>query len=180
MKNRFFFYGSFFALMLLFTACTTVRFRQPQPSDASEMEAFPDKITGIYLNENQDTLKISNESFTYGNEKTNLFYYSQKLISDSIVLKKWKSYYVLNLKTENYWEVFLFKEGKNIIRVYYITFEEEDNDFIEKLRNILPVEEVRQENGELEYLLIDPSPKQFNALKKHGFFREIESFTRIE
>ncbi|NCC72483.1 MAG: hypothetical protein EOM06_03720 [Sphingobacteriia bacterium] len=180
MKNRFFSYGSFFALMLLLTACTTVRFRQPQPSDASEMEAFPDKITGIYLNENHDTLKISNESFTYGNKKTNLFYFSQKLNSDSAVLKKWENYYVLNLKTENYWEVFLFKEVKNITRVYYITFEEEDNDFIEKLRNILPVEEVRQENGELEYLLIDPSPKQFNALKKYDFFREIESFTRIK
>lgn len=57
------------SVIAMLTSCTTVRFASPQPKDTEELKEFPGNLTGMYHDDEKDTLTITNNSFEYGIEK---------------------------------------------------------------------------------------------------------------
>ena len=96
------------SLILFVGSCTTVYFDRPQPKDGEVLDEFPDEILNVwYLNEELGKLSIEiklNSLNITEYEKDSLTHemlVTKKTIlplGDSIILKKSKSFYFLNLK----------------------------------------------------------------------------------
>ena len=191
MKNVLF---SLFGL-LFFLSCSAVRFENPQPIGNKELKKLPSKLTGYYVDHNNgDTLILKSTSYIF---KLNPFLKTDhkeiKFSSDSIVLKKYKSFYVLSSRgvigdeiSEELkgWDVVLLEFIHDSIKVFSInTYEEESvQTTVSKLTNILPVESVLNpnEDEEGEYFLINPSKRQFRELIHQDIFSVCWEFKRVD
>ena len=118
------------SLILFVGSCTTVYFDRPQPKDGEVVNEFPDEILNVwYLNEELGKLSIElklNSLNITEYEKDSLTHemlVTKKTIfplGDSIILKKSKSFYFLNLKeNENKYQVLgLVLNEDNEVDVY--------------------------------------------------------------
>ena len=130
--NNLVFIRAIFSLTFIFIvgSCTTVYFDRPQPKDGEVINEFPDEILNVwYLNEELGKLSIElklNSLNITEYEKDSLTHemlVTKKTIlplGDSIILKKSKSFYFLNLKeNENKYQVLgLVLNEDNEVDVY--------------------------------------------------------------
>ena len=104
------------SLILFVGSCTTVYFDRPQPKDGEVLDEFPDKILNVwYLNETLGKLSIEfklnslNITEYEKDSLTNDMLVSKKIkltLGDSIILKRRKSLYFINLKeNENKYQI---------------------------------------------------------------------------
>ena len=179
-----------FLVLLLIIGCDgkEVYFDQPQPANSEMENIFPAALQGIYIVDSasiDDSIKfhlIINElTYDYGpddsrgNEKGQL--------SDSLILKKHKSHYILNYKEEEGWHAVVIttqsigKISAHLIGGAMDAYEVEE---IEKFKKTTKVKEVLFNSGNVDYYLISPTPKEFNKMvKKKIMFSQAATFTRV-
>ncbi len=164
-----------FPALVLCLSCSSVQFRHPQPRGAAALPEFPEDLRGVYLDSIGDTLKVTADSFIY---QTADFFdpLTDSLSSGQTILKKFGEQYVLNLG-EGEWEVFLVEANEDLITVYYIILNDDEERIIREIRKIMPVKKIR---GMRDSYLIDPSEEQFRKLSEGKLFSEYVRFTRIE
>ncbi|MFO8022440.1 MAG: hypothetical protein R6U65_08235, partial [Perlabentimonas sp.] len=119
-------------LLIFFVAsCITVRFENPQPANGKRITQFPDYLVGVYYNDENDTLHIGVNSFKFKDDTVNI---SGKVSADEFVLKEFDSYHVLNIQTDDIWDVYLVKRTNGSINVYTFQFDSDKiEDLLEKL-----------------------------------------------
>jgi hypothetical protein len=169
----------FAALVIILPSCTTVKFKNAQPNHALALNEFPKDLLGIYFNNEKDTLTISNNSFEYGNATTSLVHVKGSLSTGEAVLKMVDSFYILSMKDENIWQVIAFKKKGDEIEIYNINIEDANQAVMKKIKAILPVKEVKDKEGSVDYYLIDPSKNEFETLIIKKIFSKRGAFKKI-
>ncbi|MBE9469134.1 MAG: hypothetical protein IMY72_12550 [Bacteroidetes bacterium] len=168
-------------ILTIITSCTTVEFETPQPKNSVELSEFPKNALGIYLDDNNDTLTILKKSFKYGNKKSTVFHMAETLTPNKIILKKYNNYFVLNLRdTSSIWNVIMFRKYNKNILVYYINLGEKNKDeIINNLKNITATKEMKNEKGEIEKYIINPTEKEFKLLIDNEIFSKVTEFKKL-
>ena len=101
------------------------------------------------------------------------------LSSGEAVLKIIGGYYILSMKDENIWQVIAFKKKVDEIDIYIINVEHSKEGVVSKLKKILPVKEIKDKEGQLDYYLIDPNKSEFEKLIAKKIFSKSGVFKRI-
>lgn len=163
--------------LLGLVACTTVRFENPQPADSLRENEFPQKMQGLFISEENDTLEVTIHKFSYRNgEDLNI---TGDLLSEETVLKEFKDNYILNMKDQGVWDVFILKVKKNRITVFYSSIDSEVEELMEELKKTSVVKEIPDSNDQLGYYLVNPSQKEFEFLYEKNLFSERLNFKRL-
>ena len=146
---------------LLYYSCKDIKFTEPQPKGIESLAVFPEELRGIYYDsKNNDTLRIQKNAFIFGNKASLI--YSEGTISDTLVIKAWENNYFVNLYENNLWNLFIVNVLANKdLTIAVIDTEEAEN--IEKIKALIPLKEVYNNNNQIEYYVAQPSAE---ALKK--------------
>lgn len=164
--------------LLQLTACTIVRFDSPQPADAIALPEFPEKMRGLFVSEDQDTLEVTITGFHFRNgEEIQL---RGDLTMGEAVLKEIKNYYILNLQEEGEWDVFPVRLRKGDIHIYFPATASRAEELMEEIKQTSSVIEILDADGDFDHYLIDPTPEEFQFLIRKNFFDERIIFKRIE
>jgi hypothetical protein len=100
------------------------------------------------------------------------------IISDKGILRKFKGYYFLN-----------FRQDDDLWMVYKLKFTKDGSasacgiskdDEIEQIKEIMTVEEIKNEKGEGEKYIIKPVNGDFKKLIEQGHFRECTQYKKIK
>jgi hypothetical protein len=156
-----------FSLLLIFLqSCVEVKFAEPQPHGIKNIDVFPEAFQGQYLAGDKDTIEIFKEGFKFLNDSS--LGKSQFVISDSFIIRQWKKTYFFNFKEkeDSVWTVFFLKTTKKNSSLGSLTFKEKESEKIDLIKNITEVKEIRNEDGNLDYLLIQPSRRELKKLLK--------------
>ena len=172
---------------LMLSGCTTVNFEQPVPLKAEALQAFPERITGTYVErQNKDTLVITADGFRYG-RKGDLFYLTGHLKDENTVLKKSGDFYLLSMreKDDPFWEVMPFRLDKGQLTVYALLLEDKPDgpttpkdEKLKKLGEITPVKVVHTKTG--DRYVINPQDDQLERLLGSGLFDKVTVFEKVE
>jgi hypothetical protein len=144
-----------FSCLIFLASCTSVYFENPQPAGQENLKEFPKRLTGLYVDtEKGDTVaSIFPDGFSLDlNEKDVKIPLSKKTI-----LRKYKSYYFLNLKEEddNLWTVYIVKpSGRKGLIIFELSTEEAP---LEKLRAITEVKNKDTKDEGSSSWIINPS-----------------------
>ena len=171
-----------YLVLLLIIGCdgAEIYFESPQPANSEREKIFPTALQGIY-NDDDDGSLIINELTCVYRDDTILDMEGQ--LYDSLILKKYKSHYILNQTGEEGWIVWVIyiknidKFAVQSIGGAMDAYEVED---VEKLKNLTTVNEIFNSNGHIDYYLINPTQKEFKRLvKKKIMFSEKVTFKRV-
>ena len=167
----------FLLLALLLVSCTGVKFDSPQPFGAPTLDEFPQKILGTFTSDENDTLRITKNSFRFSDGKEIDF--EAELSAENTVLKLHRNTYILNLQDNGSWDVFPIKFSSNRITVYFADINSKTEKLL-KAKHPETVQEIRTEDGKLDHYLIDPSAQEFDRLLKKKLFSERVKFKRLK
>lgn len=155
-------------VLLLLFSCKEISFKEPQPRGKKALKEIPKSLTGTYLLSNEkesDTLIVTSTRYYALSDK------KESVLGDSLVLKKFKGYYFVNINDDPEWLLRIIKQEKNGDLIY---MEMDDgnswNDFIAKLSKEIKIDSVEVKGGKLYQ--IDPSPKQLVGFIEKGFFKQ--------
>jgi hypothetical protein len=100
------------------TSCKEVTFREPQPVGIKKLKVFPSNLVGKYIITEEssmvpDTILIYKDSFEILDSPEKNKASEKSILSDSLVLKKYKGYYFLNFLGNKRWVFRVFKQEKN-------------------------------------------------------------------
>jgi hypothetical protein len=163
---------------MLLLGCKEISFREPQPKGKRALPEIPKKLHGIYLlkatgDDAQDTLRISAKGYYIASDK------KESLLGDSLVLKKYKGYYFVNINENPEWLMRVIRQEDNG-DLTYMSMDTEETKFKTLLKELS--QEVRVDslvvNGEKLYQ-IDPTPKQLIQLIQKGYFRNTFQMKKI-
>ena len=156
------------SIVLIFFSCKEISFKEPQPRGKKALKEIPKSLTGSYLlrdGQESDTLIVTARSYYALSDK------KKSELGDSLVLKKYKGYYFVNVNDNPEWLLRIIKQEKNGDLVY---MEMDDgnsfNDFLLKISKEIKVDSVEVNGGKLYQ--IDPSPKQLVGLIEKGYFKK--------
>lgn len=155
-----------------------VRYETPQPAETASLPQFPEKLQGLFISEDLDTLEVTQFKFHFRNGDE--IQVKGDLSGSETVLKEFKNYYILNLKDEEVWDVFPIKVKNDDLQVYFSATASRAEEMMEELKETSPVMEITDEDGDLEYYLITPTSEEFRRLLRKGLFDERLLFKRIE
>ena len=161
---------TFASLVLILFSCKEITFKEPQPRGKKTLKEIPEALVGSYLLTDEkdgstDTLVVSAKGYFVTSDKKG------DQLGDSLVLKKFKGYYFVNINENPEWLLRVIQQEKNGDLVY-MTMDEEGTsfkDFLTKVSKEIKVDSI-EINGEKLYQ-IDPSPKQLTKLIEKGYFR---------
>ncbi len=170
--------------IILISSCSEVRFSAPQPLNGKVLDEFPKAFIGNYVGLNGDTLSVARQCFNLADDEC------KNLKNERVVLKQKGKLLVLSCREilmageqleRKGWEVFPFEMKEDTLLVYFIdTSNEKKDETLKLISEIVPVENVLNEAGELEYFYIDPSICQFERLYSTQCFSVVEKFVRID
>lgn len=161
-------------------SCTPVRFNQPQPEGVKSLTQFPDDLTGFYVDEDGDTLWVNSEGFEYGFGNPDSDCLKRALSSPKMVLKNFRKSFVLSLKEEEQWDVFLIEPDGEGFDLRLIDISSREPEKLELLEEITKVEVVKNDQGEISYFLVRPTRHQFRRILKAGLFDENQYFKKVD
>lgn len=158
-------------VVLILFSCKEISFKQPQPRGKRVLKEIPSALVGSYLltddkDGSTDTLIVSSKGYLVASDKKG------DQLGDSLVLKKYRGYYFVNINENPEWLLRVIKQEKNGDLVY-MTMDEEGTSFKDLLTKVskeISIDSV-EINGEKLYQ-IDPSPKQLTRLIEKGYFRK--------
>lgn len=166
------------ATAYLLMACTMVRYETPQPAEGISLPQFPEKMQGLFVSEDLDTLEVTQFQFHFRNSDE--IQVKGDLSGNETVLKEFGKYYILNLKEEEIWDVFPIRLKNDKIQVYFSATAARAEELMEELNETSPVMEIADEDGDLEYYLIAPTSEELRRLIRKGLFDERLLFKRIK
>ena len=166
------------AILLAFTAgaCVTLEYQTPQPLNETNLNSIPYFLQGYYLDENNDTLVVTDLGFQYQSEASPLS--SEAYLSDTLIVRPFKNCYTTNIAIESSWLVYLICRQTNGDLLLY-TIDVEKEDVVEQLKSITKVITETDDSGQVSSYLINPSEKEFNQLYESGLFEKSIHFRRI-
>jgi hypothetical protein len=158
-------------ILIVLFSCKEITFKEPQPRGKKALKEIPKDLVGRYLlkddkNGDADTLVVNSKGYFAVSDKKG------GQLGDSLVVKKYKGYYFVNVNDNPEWRLRVIQQEKNGDLVY-MTLEEDGisfNDFLTKVSKEIAVDSV-EINGE-KFYQIDPSPKQLTRLIEKGYFRQ--------
>jgi PBP1b-binding outer membrane lipoprotein LpoB len=163
-------------LAIFLSGCTEVSYREPQPKGKRALSSVPKKLQGKYVvkdNDEKDTLIVTSTGYIIASEQV------QVPLSDSLVLKKYKGYYFINLNEDPEWLLRVFRREKNGDLIF-MSMKVEGRSFNEMLAEISKEVAVDSSTVNDETLYqIDPTPKQLLKLIRKGYFGDTVRYTRI-
>lgn len=168
--------SALFLLAIVFTACTEISYKEPQPKGISPLPSVPEKLQGRYLMDG-DTVIFFDKGFKAIDKKEDVL-----LLSDSIVLKKYKSYYFVSYRQGFEWLLRILKPQKNG-DLLMLAMENVPEDavqrklFLEKLSKETAVIETTVDS--VTHYVIDPAPKKLHELIEKGYFKEGKPLKKI-
>ena len=170
-------------LALNLSACVEVHFGHPQPLDAKNETRFPVAWQGTYTDQDNDTLTINAQSYSYG-KGDSILSISQgpEKLSDELILRHFTdNTYFISGKNDSLWNVLMITErSKNSIDVSMIVVDEEKPTNIAAMKDITTVKEHFNSSGKLESYSVDPTAKELDAMLKKKVFTKVARFKRIK
>ncbi|HAN77503.1 MAG TPA: hypothetical protein DCQ31_06865 [Bacteroidales bacterium] len=170
----------FAVVSFIFTSCTTVKFETAQPAGGKILTEFPKKFVGSYSNSDKDTLIIMKSSYIQGKEKESKLAATGNAVEGESVLKKLGKNYVLSIKDEKAWEVVVITSEKNTLGVLYINLETDKEQIINNLKATTSTKEFENDEGRIEYYLVNPTKKEFKNLIKKNVFTRTMTFEKFK
>lgn len=156
--------------LVLLQSCVEVGFRNPQPQKGKELDKIPSEIIAFYTEQGKDSDEDGFSLADLGGEID-----ETGELSNNSVLKYWKGRYFFNQKKDSLWFIIMIvpEEDKT-----YSTFKMDGGNekTVATLKQITDVREIYSESGELELVIIDPSPSQFKKIVKSNAFEKIDIF----
>jgi hypothetical protein len=173
----------YLGILLTVSSCGPfIFFEQPQPASSEMENIFPKALQGIYNDDANNVPLIINElTCEYGNDTFDMWKEKGQL-SDSLILKKNKSYYFLNLLEERGWYVMVISiQNFDKLEIYFIGGDDEAVavEEIEKLKNLTKVNEIFNSSGGIDHYLINPTQKELKKMLKKNMFSGKMTFTRV-
>ena len=170
---------AFVSVFIALLSCKEVTFKEPQPRGKKNLKEMPEGLVGSYLLTDEkdgatDTLIVKSKGYLVTSDKKG------GELGDSLVLKKFKGYYFVNINENPEWLVRVIKQESNGDLVY-MTMDEEGvpfADFLDKVSKEIKIDSV-EINGEKLYQ-IDPSPKQLVRLIEKGYFRKTLEMKKLK
>ena len=165
-----------FLLAIVLMACTEISYKEPQPKGVKSLVSVPAKLHGTYIMDN-DTVIFFDQGFRAIDKKEDVLY-----LSDSIVLRKYKSYYFVSYREGYEWLLRILKPQKNgdllMLEMDHVPDDAAQRKlFIETLSKETPVIETTVDS--VTHYVIDPSPKKLDQLIQKGFFKEKKPLVKI-
>lgn len=140
--------------------------------DTSQDVILEDNI--LYVKETGERVPVTfrNDS-VFGTLTT---YDTSFVISDKGILRKFKGYYFMNFRQDDgLWMVYKLKFSKDgTASLCGISKDDE----IEQIKEIMPVDEVKNDKGEEQQYIIKPEKGDFKKLIELGHFRECTQYTK--
>ena len=170
--------AAFFLIVLFLSSCVDARFKEPQPANKRERNTFPKAMQGTFLSTDGDTILINDYSFW---SQKDMFKKDNRLvmhIGDSLKIKRfYGSVFVNILNDNNYWNVVLLDyANKDYLHVYYIDPEAAN---VKELEKIAQLEVVRNEKGKKDFVLLNPSKREWKQIIKQEIPELIQTYRRI-
>ncbi len=168
----------YFLLILLgFISCTEITYRETQPKGRKSLTEIPAAMRGKYLlivenGIDKDTLYIGNAGYhTRGGAV------DEGVLGDSLVLKKYKGYYFLNINQKPEWALRIIKQEKNGDLLFMSMEDTYFNTFLKKLGKEIKIDSAQLTNEKLYQ--IDPTPKQLIGLVDKKYFNKVTRLTKM-
>jgi hypothetical protein len=166
-------------LSIIFSACKEISFVEPQPKGKKSLNEVPSKLRGVYLlkdegSEDTDTLYVTRTGYLIASDKM------QSVLGDSLVLKKYKGYYFVNINENPEWLLRVIRQEDNG-DLTYMAMDVEDGAFdglVKDLAREVGIDSVQLEDEKLYQ--IDPSPKELIQLINKGYFKKTIRMQKIE
>ncbi len=158
-----------FAACLL-ASCSVVRFDVPQPNGVKNLDRIPDKLTGMFIGTNNDTLMVNVGWFSFKSTKGDMNV--DLKLSDSTVLRQYKGYYFLSNQEADGWNV-VAVEPKSGDRVTLLMLYVDNADRLARIQKIVKLREKKKSDGETDYYLANPTKEELIKLLEQGLFEEI-------
>lgn len=175
---------------IAFGSCVMVKFQTQQPVNSQALPIFPKELQGTFVDNESDTLYITECCIEYTNDNISFSEGKERLVKDSLELRKFGSDFLLNIKDGKYWHIVLFKCGADQIHSYYMDIEAlmdkyayinddqlREKKVIDKLRTITSVKKIPEDED--YFYLINPNYEQLKKLASADFFTEVNVFTRL-
>jgi hypothetical protein len=155
-----------FLITSLLTACISVEFKDPQPKKGKPLNEYPEEFIGTYTSPDLDTIIVGKTYFISNSlslETDNKVKTTQKIeLSDSVLLKKVGHTFILNMRSKENWSIVIFSKSSNGLTID--TFNANDKEFLAKLKSITKTEEVRDTDGNLKKIILNPTEKEFKKI----------------
>jgi len=156
-------------------ACNMVRFEVPQPNGVQNLSKIPEKLTGMFIGSDHDTLMVDVGWFSFKSTKGDMNV-NMKL-SDSTVLRQYNNYYFLSSREDNGWNVVVV-EPKSGDRVTIMMLYVDNTDKLARIQKIVKLKEIKKDDGDTDYYLTNPTKEQLVQLLDQGLFEEIVTLRR--
>lgn len=154
----------------LLASCSVVRFDVPQPNGVKNLDRIPDKLTGMFIGTNNDTLMVNVGWFSFKSTKGDMNV--DLKLSDSTVLRQYKGYYFLSNQEADGWNV-VAVEPKSGDRVTLLMLYVDNADRLARIQKIVKLREKKKSDGETDYYLANPTKEELIKLLEQGLFEEI-------
>ncbi len=166
--------------MLIAAACTEVKFRNIQPSESSVLKAFPEKLMGSYVNQDGDTLLVSEKNISLVNRASECNpFYEHDSLSQDIVLTSFNDSYLLNIQEDSLWTLALIiYSSREFLDVSLI--DAEDEETMNTLSQITALDTLFSEDNEVIHFIIDPDSMTLAGVIHLGLFSDHYRFKRID
>jgi len=159
-----------FLILILISSCVEVGFKLPMPPKGKALSSVPLEIIKFYSeldSISRDSNKLTIDDFLDGK-------IDDKLPENS-VLKYWRGNYFLNQQEDSLWNIIMISpSGRSSFEIYHLDGGNEKT--LELLKNITSVEEITDDKGELELIIIDPTFKEFKKIIKSGAYEKVDIY----
>lgn len=161
----------FIAVSLMLTSCEELGFRQPMPHDTANLTTFPEECVGTFVSESdiKDTLVIYRDSV-----KDERF-----ILNEDNIMRKYGKYYIVNQRKRDRWTVAALRpRGKKGFDIYWFNIEGEKNK--NSLSRVTKTVMVQDLETTKEYMLVDPTSREFDRMLRSRAFQRKDKFRRIK
>ncbi len=163
---------------VVFVSCKEITYRETQPKGKKSLTEIPSSLRGNYLliDDNgidKDTLVIGNTGY-----RTKGGAVDEGVLGDSLVLKKYKGYYFLNINQRPEWALRIIKQEKNGDLSFMSMDDKDFNTFVNTLAKEIQIDSTETTNEKLYQ--IDPTPKQLVGLIKKKYFGQVTRIKKID
>ena len=179
-------------IIVSFSACVAIKFKTIQPQNAVSIPSFPRELIGKYVDNESDTMIITECCFEYGNENSGFSHNMDSLAKGTLELTRFDDYFVMNHHDDTGWIVILIKPEVNAFSAYHMEMDSlkeeikntedetvKEKMVIDRIRKITPVEKLKEKNSDDHYYLVNPTHDQLRKLIKAGLFVKINEFKKI-
>lgn len=168
----------FLVFLLAVVSCTEITYKEPQPKGKKMLTEIPMSLQGKYLllDDNgidKDTLFIGKTGYHTRGDGVD-----EGVLGDSLVLKKYKGYYFLNINQRPEWVLRIIKQERNGDLTIMAMEDKNFNTFLKKLGTEIQIDSTKDMNGAMYQ--INPTPKQLFGLVKKGYFGQVTRIKKID